>query len=87
VFQGVEPDVLEGGAVTEGLKPFGGGGEGVCVLIEPQHLQVRVVLEDGAGVPRTTDGGVNHPTGWHRGEELDDAFEEDRLVPEPVAPA
>ena len=87
VFQGVEPNVLESGAVAEGLKPLGGGGEGVGVLIEPQHLEVRVVLEDGAGVPRATDGGVDHPTGRHRGEELDDAFEEDRLVPEPVAPA
>jgi hypothetical protein len=38
-------------------------------------------------VPRATDGGVDHPAGWHRGEELDDAFQEHRLVPELASPA
>ena len=33
-------------------------------------------------MPRTTNGGVDHPAGWHRGEELHDPLEEHRLVPE-----
>ena len=37
-----------------------------------------MALEDRRRVPRTTDGGVDHPTGRHRGEELDDLLQEHR---------
>ena len=33
-------------------------------------------------MPRATDGGVDHPAGRHRGEEVDDPLEQHRLVPE-----
>ncbi len=87
MVQGVEPDVVEADSVSEGSEPFGRSLEGLGVLIEAQHPEVRVVLEQGAGVSRTTDGGIDHPSGWHRGEQLDDPLQEHRLVPEPVAPA
>ena len=82
VFQGVEPGAMETDSVPEGLEAFGRRGEGVAVLVEPQHPEVLVGFQQRRGVSPATDGGVDHPAGWHRGEQLDDASYEHRLVPE-----
>ena len=74
VVQGVEPGAVEADSVPEGLEPFGRRGEGVAVLVEPQHPEVLVGFQQRRGVSPATDGGVDHPAGWHRGEQLDDAL-------------
>src|SRR5690606_630050 len=70
--------------VSVGGQALGRGGQRLLVLVEAQEPQVRVGLEDGAGVPGAADGGVDDPAGRDRGEEVDDPLEEDRSVPEPL---
>jgi hypothetical protein len=73
---------MEKDSVPEGPEAFGRREEGIAVLVEPQHLEVLVGFQQRRGVSPATDRGVDHPAGWHRGEQLDDASYEHRLVPE-----
>ncbi len=72
--------------------PFTEGGErrpcrceGVGVLVEPHHPEVRVSGEQGEGVAPATHGGIDHDARWHRCEQLDHSLDHDGPVQEGVA--
>ena len=73
---------MEADPVPEGLEPLGRRGEGVASWSSPSTRRCWWRCQQRRGVPPATDGGVDHPAGWHRGEQLDDALHEHRLVPE-----
>ena len=63
-----------------GRQRAAGRRQGVGVPVEAEELEVRVGLEERAGVAAAADGGVDEQPGGHRAEEVDDLVDHHRLV-------
>ena len=67
---------------AEGGQALGGGEQRTRVLVDAEELHVVVRLEQGHGVSRPTQRGVDHPSRRHRGEEAHDLVGHHREVGE-----
>jgi hypothetical protein len=76
----IEPGPHRDDAPRELVEQPSRGRESILVLIDADDPQVRVVGEQGAGVPAAAERGIDHDAGRHGGEQGGDLGDHDGLM-------